>query len=223
MSSEKKEAPYSRLRFEWKNCVNADPRVTRGAKQMATRLCDTYVNKHTGLCWPKNATLAAKLGTTVRTIQRHYRNLEETGYLTRVKLGKLRRAHRITLPPPEGDTEHDTQHDKTSRSRATNPPPEGDATVTHYKNQGNNKGKKAHAGSVSMQCVRVDNNEAGALAEWDFWLKTNTNHNLEKVSKLLRKDGAYFFPSRFPRNDETSRYKAFFAAVVASNGKCLPG
>jgi DNA-binding transcriptional ArsR family regulator len=43
-------------------------------------LADYAANK-TGLCWPKMETLAATLGRSVRTIQRHLHTLKESGLI----------------------------------------------------------------------------------------------------------------------------------------------
>jgi DNA-binding transcriptional ArsR family regulator len=40
-----------------------------------------YTNNKTGLCWPKMETLAATLGRSVRTIQRHLHVLRECGVI----------------------------------------------------------------------------------------------------------------------------------------------
>ena len=40
-----------------------------------------YTNNKTGLCWPKMETLAATLGRSVRTIQRHLHLLRERGLI----------------------------------------------------------------------------------------------------------------------------------------------
>jgi DNA-binding transcriptional ArsR family regulator len=49
-----------------------------------------YTNNKTGLCWPKMETLAATLGRSVRTIQRHLHTLKERGLIEFVE----RRRHR---------------------------------------------------------------------------------------------------------------------------------
>jgi GntR family transcriptional regulator len=40
-----------------------------------------YTNNKTGLCWPKMETLAATLGRSVRTVQRHLHLLRERGLI----------------------------------------------------------------------------------------------------------------------------------------------
>jgi len=62
-----------------------------------------YTNNKTGLCWPKMETLAATLGRSARTIQRHLHQLRELGLVEfverrqRVRTVRLCRAARATL------------------------------------------------------------------------------------------------------------------------------
>jgi DNA-binding transcriptional ArsR family regulator len=49
-----------------------------------------YTNNKTGLCWPKMETLAATLGRSVRTIQRHLHLLQKLGLVEFVERRRWR-------------------------------------------------------------------------------------------------------------------------------------
>lgn len=49
-----------------------------------------YSNNKTGLCWPKMETLAATLGRSVRTIQRHLHQLQDLGLVEFVERRRWR-------------------------------------------------------------------------------------------------------------------------------------
>ena len=49
-----------------------------------------YTNNRTGLCWPKMETLAATLGRSVRTVQRHLHLLRELGLVEFVERRRWR-------------------------------------------------------------------------------------------------------------------------------------
>ncbi len=66
---------FGKLRFVWKRLVNEDANLSRGAKQMASCLCDTYVNKDTGRCWPKTPHWQSAC-VDKRTVQLHIKMLE---------------------------------------------------------------------------------------------------------------------------------------------------
>lgn len=210
-------APYANRRFAWKTMILQDPNISRGAKLFATCLCDTYVNKHTGACWPKNETVAKRLGVSKRSVQRYYRNLEVTGYLIHVAVGRTRRAHRINLPCGWGDSEDDNFSSLEVTEVASN----RDTSVTPYKNQGKNKRNAASA--KDMKYIAVGFFEKPILDGWEDWLIKNTDHDAEAVFNLLRKGEQAFLPARYPNQDETRRYQKFFEMVVVSNGKCFGG
>lgn len=50
-----------------------------------------YSNNKSGLCWPKMETLAATIGRSVRTIQRHLHQLEDLGLVQFVNRRRSRR------------------------------------------------------------------------------------------------------------------------------------
>ena len=49
-----------------------------------------YTNNKTGICWPKMETLAATLGRSVRTVQRHLHQLRELGLVEFVERRRWR-------------------------------------------------------------------------------------------------------------------------------------
>ena len=69
-----------------KKQINASRNLSRGAKHMAEFLCDTYVNKHTGECWPKTETLINDLKISERSVLRHLKELQVEGWLRKVSM-----------------------------------------------------------------------------------------------------------------------------------------
>jgi len=213
------QAPYARKRFDWKKAVSADPFLSRGTKLLATCLCDTYVNKHTGCCWPKNRTLAKRLAVNERSIQRYLRQLENACYLETVDLPNIRRAYRICFPATKGDSNHDNLSPPATTRRSH----EGDKAVTPYKNQGKNNEKKDSFVAGNMPCVSVSDQETAALAEWERWLVRETEFEVGKVFQLLRTASGHMLPGRYPLPERTSLYRCYFEEVWNSGGLCLPG
>lgn len=219
MSCSQKTGAYSKLRFDWKKEVNASEHLSRGAKHLATYLCDCFVNKDTGCCWPKNETLAKKLALSKRSIQRQIKELLAKGWLRPVKIKNVRRAFQIAFPRRDkGDIEHDIL----SPSSMTNLSFKDDKTVTPYKNQENNQ-ERVRDHSSFFPTITINENEEGALNGWNNWLAEYTKHDVAKLLELLKKRDGYVFPTRFPKGDDGRTYRAFFQAVISSNGSILPG
>ena len=72
-----------------------------------------------------------------------------------------------------------------------------------------------------MRYIPINKNEQLSIAEWKDWVNEHTDHDLTKMSALLRKGSVYLLPSRFPSSDETDRYLDFFTAVMTSKGRCF--
>jgi DNA-binding transcriptional ArsR family regulator len=208
---------YAKVRFEWKKALNKSPELSGGAKLLATMVCDTYVNQTSGMFWPKNETMAACLGKSIRSVQRHLRELEEAGWIERVRKWRVRRAYRICFPKPdEGDSEHDTG----SEYNVTNLAHEGDTVVTPYKNQLNNK-TKVRPETMHHSYIQVQGSEALSLEVWRPWIREHIEIELDALFAMLKKNDAYFLPARFPDTGLERNHKAFFERVVATNGKCF--
>lgn len=216
MEKPQNTAAFGKLRFIWKRQVNEDSNLSRGAKQMASCLCDSFVNKETGRCWPKNATLAKRLGVDKRTVQRYVKMLEQAGYLRRVKVRNVHRAHQICLPDLKGDS----RGDSLSPREVTLLSLKGDTAVTPYKNQGKNI-KDSSAVDRSISCLLISDLESGALASWKLWFENHWPGDDIELLQLLRRAGNYLLPSRFPKDEDTARYLAFFEWVTATNGEEL--
>ncbi len=216
MENPQKTTAFSKLRFTWKRLVNEDTNLSRGAKQMASCLCDTYVKKETGRCWPKNATLAKRLGVDKRTVQRYIKMLEQAGYLRRVEVRNAHRAHQICLPDLKGDS----RGDSLSPQEVTLLSLKGDTAVTPYKNQGKNI-ENTSVVVRSMSCLLISDLETGALESWKLWFENHWPGDDVALLQLLKRAGHYMLPSRFPRDEDTARYLAFFNWVAATNGKEL--
>ncbi|WP_120500365.1 helix-turn-helix domain-containing protein [Roseovarius sp. EL26] len=214
MTATSGKSDYNKLRFDWKKEVNASANLSRGAKHMAAYLCDTFVNKENGCCWPKNKTLARKLSLSTRTVQRHIKELLERGWLRHAKIKNTRRALQIAFPSKnKGDTEHGIL----SPTRMTKMSRRDDTTVTPYKNQENNL-RICNTSSLTISTVTIGEQEELALATWETWVKDNTTLDIEDVFGLLRRNGGFVFPVRFPKDEDACQYKMFFQDLVASNG-----
>ena len=219
MRGGEKGGAYNKFRFIWKAQVNASIHLSRGAKLLATRLCDKHVNRDTGLCWPRNDTLAAELAVSERTVQRGINNLKAASFLQPVKLKNIRRTFLITLPnSPDGDKEHDNLSPSSMTKRTS----EDDKTVAPYRNQVNNQ-RRARLASTSFPTVSIGNGEEKILGHWTNWMKENLEYDVSKMFELLRKGSSFFFPARFPKSDDSPIYHRFFRAVLESNGSILPG
>ncbi len=214
MAVEQRTGAFNKVRFNWKKDVFASHTLSRSAKLMAAYLCDNFVNKHSGCCWPKNDTLAQNLALSKRSVQRHMGELISEGWLRHVKIKNARRALQIAFP---NQAKGDTEHDVLSPSSMTKPSFKGDTTVIPYKNQVNNQGMRRVA-SDGFTTVLVGEREAGILKGWKDWLDEHTNYETKMVFELLRKKGAYLFPVRFPKDEEAQIYNAYFDAAIASNG-----
>lgn len=212
-------AGYQKLRFDWKRAVFASPEIGRSAKQLAVVLCDTYVNKETGMCWPKNATLANSLALSIRAIQRGLRALEVSGYLEQVKVPGRRRVYRICFPLQH----HDSEPDNLSGSNVTSVDAGPDTTVTPYKNQGNNQGKRSSFSGSHLTVIWVGEDETGCMSDWKLWMAAEFGDETKALFKLLRKRSKVALPCRYPREEDRLIYVRFFEMVRASDGRCLDG
>ena len=219
MPPSNKDAPYNKLRFDWKKAVRKDTVLSRGAKLLATVLCDDYVNKRTGCCWPKNKTLALATDTTVRTVQRHLKELLEQSYLEKTKREGIRRTFRIHFPDL---CKNDGEHDTLSPVRMTVPSLESDTGDVPYKNQGYNQ-EKGPPTCGALHHLSINKNEVASMNEWRGWAQTHIDYDQEALFNFLRRDSVFRLPSRFPHEDKAKQYLEFFDRVITSRGKCLGG
>lgn len=198
--------PYAKFRFEWKHAVLGNPIIDRGAKQVAVILADSYVNKATGMCWPKNQTLADVLCYSVRTVQRHLRTLEELGFLKRTRTRGARRAYLIELPR----NEHDTVHDKLPSGDVTSCDAESDARVIPHKNQGKKHRNSARVSNRTLKYHLIDQNDYSSVGAWKVWIANNRGLGPDQLLSLLRENTAYRLPARFPETQSDTYNHAFF-------------
>lgn len=73
--SENLKTPFAQVLLE----IIEDPRISAGAFRLYTLLIG--LSRGFGACWPSQATLAAKLGITQRTVRNWLKELEIAGYL----------------------------------------------------------------------------------------------------------------------------------------------
>jgi hypothetical protein len=214
---------WSKKRFEWKDQVNDSDHLSSSAKYLACFLCDKYVNRDTGKCWPSNKTLAAKHKKSTRSIQRSLKELREGGWLTTVKQRGRRRTLQLVLPYRKNTLdERDTQHDRHVSANATKMASKHDKTVVPYKNQVINQ-KKGHPLYVAMGCILVGKDEHQSLSEWLAYFSASSVQNPDALMEMLRRGDQYVLPTRYPKSDQESAetYQLFFAQVEQSNG-CWP-
>lgn len=214
MKKSVKDQPFAKRRFDWKRTVWKDPNLGRGTKVLATYLCDKHVNSQHGCCWPMNRTVARALSYSIRTVQRHYRILENAGYLEVVTEPGVRRKHRIALP----DAWEDTKPDNLSCSKVTTLPVKDVTAVIPYENQLKNKkeGGSGHDGHFAF--IEVGEGETSILLAWKDWIGRHRSESPEQVIEWLRKGRKHHFPCRYPKPGEMQRYHQYFDRVLKAGG-----
>ncbi|WP_419741260.1 helix-turn-helix domain-containing protein [Ruegeria sp.] len=216
MENKQNKPAFGKLRFTWKRLVTEDSDLLRCAKQMASCLCDSFVNKHTGRCWPKKATLAKRLSVSKRTVQRYIKTLEQAGYIRRVKVRNAYRAHQICLPDLKGDSRVDRLYPREVTLLSL----KGDTAATPNKNQVENI-EGTNAVGRPMSSLPISDTVSCALESWKLRLGNHWTSDVFELLRLLRKARNYMLPTRFPKHEDAARYLAFFNRVNATNGKEL--
>lgn len=214
MTENSGKGAYNKIRFDWKKQVNASHSLPRGAKHMASHLCDKYVNKDTGCFWPSNARLAKDFAVDERTIQRWLRPLKRGRWIKFVRIKNIRRAFQICFPE---QAKGDSEHGKLSPSGTTILSPQHDKTVTPYKNQVYNQEKRPQD-YREFGTVLVADREEHILSGWKHWLEKHTSYDLDMVLNLLRTRGGYMLPVRYPVEKDKDKYLSFFKSAIASEG-----
>jgi hypothetical protein len=201
--------------------VNESDHLSSSAKYLACFLCDKYVNRDTGKCWPSNKTLAAKHKKSIRSVQRSLKELREGGWLASVKQRGRRRTFQLVLPYRENtSSERDTDHDKHLSLNATIMASKHDKTVVPYKNQVFNQ-QRGHPSDVAMGCIFVGKDEEQSLSDWLAYFDASSVLTPNALMEMLRRGDRYVLPTRYPKSDQESaeKYRLFFAQVVQSNGR----
>lgn len=183
---------WSKRRFDWKKQINKSRTVSRSAKQMASHLCDTCVNRDTGQFYHRNETLAEALGVTERTVQRYLKELVKKGWLCRVRVRGRRRTLQLSFP--SGEEQH--KGDICPERKTTKLAPKDDKAVVPNTNQVSNK--KAGFENRPVSVVLVSDRERMSLLEWKAWFDAHSDYKGEEVLDRLRKAGGFHLPSRFP-------------------------
>jgi hypothetical protein len=210
---------WSKRRFDWKAEVFKSKTVSRGAKNLAVVLCDTYAGRNTGKCWPGNRKLAENLCVVERTIQRYLAELLDAGWLLLVKIPRRRRGMQLAFP-------HDIKgfkHDNVSFSNTTQLTPKHDRAVAPYTIEPRKNQKDIKSDIFQRRRIMVSETEKFSLNAWQKWLSQNTDYSVVEIFKLLRKGDAYCFPCRFPESSEERKedYKYYFSLVSETGGKCI--
>ncbi|SDX08622.1 helix-turn-helix domain-containing protein [Litoreibacter albidus] len=210
---------WNKRRFDWKKDLNRSFELSRSAKQCGNVLCDQFVGRETGQCWPSNKTLAKAMRVGVRSIQRYIKELIEQGWLQEVNIPRRRRTLQIASPKQakhdsEGDTEGDSH-----RSRMSS---EGDSTVAPYIEPSKNQVELANS-NAALSWHPVGESEPSIIAQWKAYLTSAGYEDVDAVLLLVKIGDAYRLPCRYPKSSEQDQigYKLFFARVLASNGRCV--
>jgi Helix-turn-helix domain len=215
-----KQGSWNSLRFKWKSHLLKTRSMSRGAKQLGVVLCDTYVDKDTGKCWPGNEELSRCLGASVRSVQRHVNELIEAGWIQKVRIPRRRRGLQLEFPSALGHY----KHDKTVVNKMPKVSPQHDKTGAPYikKEPSKNQRRDRHS-EKSWQVVPIKMNETSCLSAWRCWCDQHLDHCFDSLLKLLRNRDIYKFPSRFPREtaEMENEYKRFFGMVVQAKGTFL--
>lgn len=210
---------WKTLRYDWKKRVGRSQNLSRGAKLLATQLCDTYANSSTGCCWPSDQTLAELFRVSTRTIQRWVLELLKNGWVKNVRLNCRRRALQLVFP---NTAEDDNKRDKSSVAKTTNLPSGPDTRVASHKEPKKNLGKGSDGGGTGeiLKTIIVTPREIGSLQAWADWIDLNLDSPAETVLQSVKCGSGFLLPCRFPSNQPSFResYLAYFEASIRSRG-----
>lgn len=204
---------WNKARFDWKKRVNRSQNLSRGAKCLGSFLCDEYVGRNTGRCWPSNQTIGQALGVTKRTVQRYLAELAGDGWIVFPLVPRRRRTIQLSFPAcNKGDIKGDKELGKWATQLTNN----RDTDVIPHKNQVNNQSKGVPNNAV-FQTVQVLESETSIVEGWKFWITKHTDHHAQELFELLRKNGAYLLPRRYPEStsEATQSYVEYFENVMS--------
>ena len=219
MNTKLHSKPWSKRRYDWKKDLNKSSEPTKAAKNFGRMLCDDYVGRDTGQCWPSNVELAQAQNVDVRTVQRHLKELIDTGWIRIVHIPRRRRGLQITWPH---QAKHDTKDGTKNDSDLSKPSLKGDKAVAPYIEPSKNQVKKATYKTV-LKWQPVEATDDLCLSEWRSFLDKKGYENVEAVLKLVKVGNDFRLPCKYPKCDPQDQaiYTNFFATVIASNGKCV--
>lgn len=209
---------WSKRRFNWKEEIQSSRDLSRGAKLLATHLCDKYAGRNNGQCWPSNRKLAEAQACTVRTIQRHISELIEAGWVKVIPSSRHKRLLRLGFPDAKSTCHHDKTHSVTMTERAD----EDDTIVVPYKKEPNKKPNRVVI-NKSLRVVRIDFSETNKITSWMGWASIHLDLPWERLEPLLRKRGQLNLPCAYPEDAELERqaYQLFFQRAIESKGDCF--
>ena len=109
---------FVRERFEWLDQISRDGGLTLVAVRMAVALTQ-YFNSQTRQAWPSASTLADRLGTNVRTVQRSKALLIERGHLVVIgdRRGGLHHSGRVQMKLKAAGANSVNDKEETSKLR----------------------------------------------------------------------------------------------------------
>jgi len=210
---------WSKRRFEWKENIHATRDLTRGAKLLATLLCDKYAGRNNGQCWPSNRRLAQSQGCDIRTIQRHLKDLRAAGWLREIPSARHKRLLALGFPTQSIPS----HHDKSVAVTMTETTLQHDTTVTPYNKKEPIKKPNRIAINKSHRVVRIDLCQTSKITAWKDWISTNLQISWQNLEPLLRKRDQLNLPCQYPENDEIEReaYILFFERAIDTKGGCF--
>lgn len=210
---------WSKKRFTWKEQIHATRKLSRGAKFLASRLCDQYAGRNTGRCWPSNGKIARAQGCSERTVQRHVRELIDAEWIKILPSSKHKRLLELTFP----SASHVCHDDKIGAVTMTETSLSHDITVTPYYKEEPSKKPNKEAFNKSLRVVRIEMCEKSKISAWEDWINANFSLSWETLAPMLRKGETLNLPCQYPESDETEEqaYQLFFERAFQSQGKCF--
>ena len=198
-------------KFVWKDVVHCAPDLTNASKRTAIFLLDTYIYQPNAEYFAKNVTIAKKMGISVRSLQRHLKELRVKGYLQQTKKkGKRCLSPNYGRLPSEETSE--APHNASDMTKST---VRDDKTATHIKKK---EFKKITSGvsRSGLKCVFLSADDQFCLEEWMAWVETSSSYQRSEILEAVRNGTSYSFPSRYPPSnaEDQAAAKGFFDAFM---------
>ena len=212
---------WQKRRYHWKKELTRCQHLSRGAKWLASILCDNYANYKTACCYPSNDTLAGLMNLSVRTVQRDLEELKRGQWTKQVRLKNRRRSLQLVFPPyVKDDSEHDTRH-RYGMTPMTRKP---DTGVAPYREPKKNLKRAPREARRRISCITVGAQENQSLENWRQWVSRHMGRDPEDVLNSVRSNAGYLLPCRFPgdKPDDVDAYLDYFQSMIStsSSGTC---
>ncbi len=149
----KTDLPFAAL----PHAIAADPRLT--PTDVRVLLALLFWARSQPSCWPADASIGARVGRSVGTVQRALRRLELLGVIRRERTPDNRTGRRIVL-----------------RWRETPPPPARSAPAAPARDEGRIEGKKTAPAGVAVAPPAETESEEALVAAWQSVARLAANH-----------------------------------------------